>query len=294
MSAPPKRQRPQRSWTGLLVPAVLAFAVLVGLGTWQIQRKAWKEGLIASLTERLAGPPPLSRNSTGSATNTAASRSIMPRKPWSSLRPSTFRPDVSGPGYWVFTPARLADGSVVIVNRGFVSEGRQDAFGSVALSLPLGLIFGRPEPPLSRAISSRWAAIVRHSSAISFQELQHQILQFGVRKPVKVGRRQHSQNESNFAPLWESYNHTVTTFADHDQHSDDLVTWNGIGIPLIWTLLPTAGNSNSAERTGLRDRLCTTFKDVKIAALIGDREFIGERLDDLSPPAENPFYSAPA
>ena len=33
---------------------------------------------------------------------------------------------MSGPGYWVFTPARLADGSVVIVNRGFVPDGRQD------------------------------------------------------------------------------------------------------------------------------------------------------------------------
>ena len=39
---------------------------------------------------------------------------------------SAFRPDVSGPGYWVFTPARLADGSLLIVNRGFVPEGRQD------------------------------------------------------------------------------------------------------------------------------------------------------------------------
>ncbi len=35
---------------------------------------------------------------------------------------SAFRPDVSGPGYWVFTPARLADGSVVMVNRGFVPQ----------------------------------------------------------------------------------------------------------------------------------------------------------------------------
>ncbi|MFZ0606894.1 MAG: SURF1 family cytochrome oxidase biogenesis protein, partial [Xanthobacteraceae bacterium] len=34
--------------------------------------------------------------------------------------------DVDGPGYWVFTPARLADGGVVMVNRGFVPEGRQD------------------------------------------------------------------------------------------------------------------------------------------------------------------------
>ena len=39
---------------------------------------------------------------------------------------SAFRPDVSGPGYWVFAPARLAGGGVVIVNRGFVPEGRQD------------------------------------------------------------------------------------------------------------------------------------------------------------------------
>ena len=31
-----------------------------------------------------------------------------------------FRPDVSGPGYWVFAPARLAGGGVVVVNRGFV------------------------------------------------------------------------------------------------------------------------------------------------------------------------------
>ena len=39
---------------------------------------------------------------------------------------SALRSDVSGPGYWVFTPARLADGSLIVVNRGFVPEGRQD------------------------------------------------------------------------------------------------------------------------------------------------------------------------
>jgi surfeit locus 1 family protein len=33
---------------------------------------------------------------------------------------SAFRPDVSGLGFWVFAPARLADGSLVVVNRGFV------------------------------------------------------------------------------------------------------------------------------------------------------------------------------
>ena len=54
------------------------------------------------------------------------------------------------------------------------------------------------------------------------------------------------------------------------------VAWNGMGIPLLWMLLPTAGNSNTAERTGLLERLRAAFPDIKIAALMGDREFIGD------------------
>jgi surfeit locus 1 family protein len=40
---------------------------------------------------------------------------------------STLRPEVTPPGYWVFTPARLTGGSLVVVNRGFGPEGRQRA-----------------------------------------------------------------------------------------------------------------------------------------------------------------------
>ena len=53
------------------------------------------------------------------------------------------------------------------------------------------------------------------------------------------------------------------------------VAWNGMGIPLLWTLLPTVGNSNTSERTDLLDRLRTAFPNMKVAALMGDREFIG-------------------
>jgi surfeit locus 1 family protein len=138
-----------RSWRGLLLPALVLFAALIALGVWQIERKAWKEGLIATLNERLAAPP--------EALPTPAS--------WPSLDPardeylrvrftasfdyaqdalvygaaSAFRPDVSGPGYWVFTPARLADGGTVVVNRGFVPEGRQAASARAASQTP-GLV----------------------------------------------------------------------------------------------------------------------------------------------------------
>ncbi len=144
MSAPAKatRTKRRRSWLGLLIPALLVFAVLIALGTWQIERKAWKEGLIAALTERLSAPP----------------AALPPPATWPRLDPardeyrrvtftatfdqgqealiyaaaSAFRPDVSGPGYWIFTPARLPDGGTVIVNRGFVPQAHKDAASRAA------------------------------------------------------------------------------------------------------------------------------------------------------------------
>jgi surfeit locus 1 family protein len=127
----------RRSWLGLLVPAMLAFAVLIALGTWQLERKTSKEGVIAALTQRLAAPPaPLPapaawphldqageeyRRVTFGATFDHAKEALV------YGAASAFRPDVSGPGYWVFTPARLPDGAFVIVNRGFVPENRRNA-----------------------------------------------------------------------------------------------------------------------------------------------------------------------
>ena len=55
------------------------------------------------------------------------------------------------------------------------------------------------------------------------------------------------------------------------------VEWNGIGIPLIWMLLPKTGNSSSSQRIALFDRLAATFPDMRIETLTGDREFIGDQ-----------------
>jgi surfeit locus 1 family protein len=129
----------RRLRAGLAVPtifALVALATFIGLGTWQIQRKAWKEGLIGDLEQRLTAPP----------------QALPPQAQWPKLDPnsdefrkvkfsatlvpgaealvyaggSALRSDASGPGYWVFAPARLPSGDTVVVNRGFVPEGRQD------------------------------------------------------------------------------------------------------------------------------------------------------------------------
>lgn len=54
------------------------------------------------------------------------------------------------------------------------------------------------------------------------------------------------------------------------------VEWHGIGVPLMWTLLPLAGNSNTKTRVCLLERLHRTFPNIRIASLTGDREFIGD------------------
>ena len=131
--APPTRPR-------LLGPALAvlcAFAVLVGLGAWQLERKAWKDDLVQTMTVRLSLPPveiPARERWRHLDAAEDEFRSVTARLAFmydreglvytagSSLRNG--RP--TGPGYWVFTPALLADGTVVVVNRGFVPEGRQD------------------------------------------------------------------------------------------------------------------------------------------------------------------------
>jgi len=124
----------------LVLPVILvigALGALVWLGTWQIERKAWKEALIANLESRLSAPPahlpPRERwkqldAATDEFTRVSFQATFVPGAQalvYSSG--SNLRPDVTGPGYWVFSPARLSGGSLVVVNRGFVPEGRQDA-----------------------------------------------------------------------------------------------------------------------------------------------------------------------
>ncbi len=149
------RKRPP--WVSLLIPVALAFIALIGLGTWQIQRKAWKEGLIAALDAQLAAPPIALPPATAWST-LDRSRDEYRRVTFSATfdngkeallfaAPSTFRPDVSGPGYWIFTPAKLVDGAIVMVNRGFVPDGRQNP-----KTRPQGQITG----PIAIVGSMRW------------------------------------------------------------------------------------------------------------------------------------------
>jgi surfeit locus 1 family protein len=129
MSARPQAIR------GLILPGVLsviALAILIALGTWQMQRLAWKENLIATISARVQEP----------------ARALPPASAWPAfdINENEYRAffvrgrfrheyevqvytvlsepkgSFSGAGYWVLTPLVLEDGGIVIVNRGFVPQ----------------------------------------------------------------------------------------------------------------------------------------------------------------------------
>ena len=124
---------------GIAMPMMFvlaAVATFVALGTWQVERKAWKEALIERLDQRLsAAPTPLpARASWGSLQGledefrqVRFSAQFLPETDaFVFTSGSGLRSDVTGPGYWVFALARLADGGLVAINRGFVPSERKD------------------------------------------------------------------------------------------------------------------------------------------------------------------------
>ena len=113
---------------------LVCLVILIGLGVWQLQRKVWKENLIAAMTSRLDAPsqplPPQWRGLTQDADEfrrVAFTATFAPGEEALVYTPgSALRSDIKGPGDFVFAPARLADGRIVVVDRGFVPLGRKD------------------------------------------------------------------------------------------------------------------------------------------------------------------------
>lgn len=106
--------------------ALGGLSMLVSLGVWQLERKAWKENLIATLNARVAAPPralpPAPQQRTDEFSRVKLHGAFVPGQ--SALvftSGSALRPDITTPGYWVLSPLRTDEGHVLVVNRGYVA-----------------------------------------------------------------------------------------------------------------------------------------------------------------------------
>ncbi len=121
-------RRTWRFWAALVLVPV-ALAILVSLGTWQVNRLHWKEALLADIQERSTAAPvdvaELERLLTaGEAVDyrhaTATGRYLNDKE-------RHFLATFQGQsGFYLYTPLELADGRYLFVNRGFVPYDRKD------------------------------------------------------------------------------------------------------------------------------------------------------------------------
>ena len=178
----PRRGRRRRY--GSLRPATIAtatawaacVAVLLALGIWQVERRAWKLDLIDRVERRVhaeAAPVP------GPAAWPAINRShdeykrvTLSGRMFNDRETLVQALTVEGPGYWVLTPLQTADG-VVLVNRGFIPSDRRDpasrnagnrdgtvsVTGLLRLSEPGGGFLRHNDPAADRWYSRDVAAI---------------------------------------------------------------------------------------------------------------------------------------
>jgi surfeit locus 1 family protein len=114
----------------LLAPTLttlVLFAVLIGLGTWQVQRLYWKESLIAQRKaglEAFPADPPSDLGATqGLEFHTIRAVGIFLNE--REFLVHGIERDSGEPGFLVVTPLVLPDGAILLVQRGWVPLDRK-------------------------------------------------------------------------------------------------------------------------------------------------------------------------
>jgi surfeit locus 1 family protein len=160
---------------------MLGVVVLTALGVWQIERRAWKLALIERVEARVhAAPVAIPAQSSWPAITAASDeyRRVTVSGRFLYADETLVQAVTSdGPGFWVVTPLLTADGTTVLVNRGFVPPDRREpatrregdppgtvsVTGLLRMSEPKGGFLRSNDPAAGRWFSRDVAAItVQH------------------------------------------------------------------------------------------------------------------------------------
>jgi surfeit locus 1 family protein len=102
-----------------------ALAILLALGTWQLKRKAWKDGLTAQIAARVTAEPSTLMMALARATSGEDIEYLRVRLAgiWRHDREIHLHALDGGTAGWhVITPLEMDGGTLVLVNRGFVPQ----------------------------------------------------------------------------------------------------------------------------------------------------------------------------
>lgn len=153
-----------------LVALALGFSTFIALGIWQLQRLEWKEALIERVDNRIhaaAIQAPGPADWPGIQATTHEYLHVRLAGHFLSGHDTRVQAVTElGGGFWLLSPFRRDDGSLVLVNRGFVPEGWNSSLpmpaevtGLLRLSEPGGGFLRQNDPVAGRWYSRDVAAI---------------------------------------------------------------------------------------------------------------------------------------
>ncbi|HEX9753179.1 MAG TPA: SURF1 family protein [Methyloceanibacter sp.] len=141
-----------KSLVGLTALMLAAFAVLTGLGVWQLQRLEWKQGLIAQIEARTNGPPITLEDAValaGEGRDPSYYRVRADGRFHHAKERYLYAVSEGRVGWHVIAPFETEDGDVVLVDRGFVPDELKDpsarALGQVENVITVTGIVRTPE-----------------------------------------------------------------------------------------------------------------------------------------------------
>lgn len=121
---------------------LFAFATFAALGTWQVKRLQWKQALIERVEQRVhaqaIAAPSRERwpqiNAASDEYRHVYAKGIFLYDLTTRVQAST----ALGSGFWLLTPLRSADGSVTLINRGFIPANKMphDAIRGIQTKTP--------------------------------------------------------------------------------------------------------------------------------------------------------------
>jgi len=218
-----------RPYPGLTIACALVFAILCGLGTWQLQRLQWKLALIATVNGHMAAAPlPLERIVAMKPEDAQYRRVILNGQFDHGREAYVFTTGEGGAAvYHVLTPFGTDDGKVLMVDRGEVPKEKLDP-ATRAEGNPPGHVqvtgvwrapdapgFFTPAPDIAHRI---WYA--RDLASIAAAD------RLSLSAPVVI--------EADARPNpggWPKGGQTVVSF--RNQHLSYAVTWFGLAIVLL-------------------------------------------------------------
>jgi surfeit locus 1 family protein len=237
-----------RSIAQLALPTGLgiAFIGFIALGVWQIERLAWKRDLIQRVESRIHAPPTdppghAQWPSIGAARDEYRHVAVSGR----FLHDADTRVQAVtaiGAGHWLLTPLQRRDGSIVLINRGFVAPGwtpgPADASGSgseirvtglLRLTEPGGGFLRRNDPT-----AGRWYS--RDVKAIAAARGLQRVAPYFIDADAADGRRDAAAGVAEVpAPVGGL---TVVRFRNH--HLQYALTWFALALMVVaavWRVL---------------------------------------------------------